>query len=98
MPRFTFNAMLIGCLLAATTFTSAGPLDPDCDAEKAAKSAAMKATVGVGGRCTPKEALEDTARDAVGIEEKGPLEKQKDKHDKDDKEGLAKKAVEEVTD
>ncbi len=39
-------------------------MDPDCDAEKAAKAAATKAVVGVGGRCTPKEALKDTAVDA----------------------------------
>jgi hypothetical protein len=57
---------------------SAGPLDPDCTAKKAAKSSAMKATVGVGGRCTPAEAASDTVRDAVGIEEKGPLEKKRD--------------------
>ena len=29
-----------------------GVLDPDCTAEKAAKSTAMRATVGVGGRFT----------------------------------------------
>jgi hypothetical protein len=51
-----------------------GIVDPDCTAEKAAKSAAMKATVGVGGRCSPAEA----ARDAVGIEENGPVEKRRD--------------------
>ena len=38
----------------------AGVLDPDCTAEKAAKSAAMKATIGVGGRCTAKEAASDS--------------------------------------
>ncbi len=41
----------------------AGVLDPDCDAEKAAKATATKAVVGVGGRCTPKEALKDTTVD-----------------------------------
>jgi hypothetical protein len=55
----------------------AGPLDPECTAEKAAKSAAAKATVGVGGRCSPAEAGKDTAKNAVGIEEKGPMEKRK---------------------
>lgn len=29
------------------------------------KAAATKAVVGVGGRCTPKEALKDTAADKV---------------------------------
>ena len=52
-----------------------GPLDPDCTAQKAAKSAAMKATVGVGGRCSPAEAAADTAKKAVGIEGKRPARK-----------------------
>jgi hypothetical protein len=63
----------------AVTAVSAGPLDPDCTAEKAAKSAAAKATVGVGGRCDPKEAIHDTAKDAVDM---GDNDK-KDKNDKD---------------
>ena len=65
----------------AVTAVSAGPLDPDCTAEKAAKSAAAKATVGVGGRCDPKEAMHDTAKDAVDIGDKD----RKDKNDKNDK-------------
>jgi len=56
---------------------SAGPLDPDCTAEKAAKSAAMKSTVGVGGRRSPKEAAADTAKCKTGIDQ-AP----KDKDDK----------------
>ncbi|MGR5155046.1 hypothetical protein [Vibrio owensii] len=51
-------------LLFGATSTHAGVLDPDCDAEKAAKATATKAVVGVGGRCTPKEALKDTTVDA----------------------------------
>jgi hypothetical protein len=71
---------IVGALLAATAaVASAGPLDPDCTAEKAAKSAAAKATVGVGGRCDPKEALSDTAKDAANV---GDKNKDKDK-DKD---------------
>jgi len=75
---------IVGALLAATTaVASAGPLDPDCTAEKAAKSAAAKATVGVGGRCDPKEALSDTAKDAVDIGDKDK-DRNKDKNqDKD---------------
>jgi hypothetical protein len=64
-------------LLLALGAVSAGPLDPDCTAEKAAKSAAMKATVGVGGRCSPKEAAEDTAKRKTGIDQ--------DRKDNDDK-------------
>jgi hypothetical protein len=68
----------------AVTVVSAGPLDPDCTAEKAAKSAAAKATVGVGGRCDPKEAVHDTAKDAANIGDKDKKDKN-DKKDKDDK-------------
>ncbi len=56
----------------------AGPLDPDCTAEKAAKGAAAKATVGVGGRCSPAEAAKDSAKRAAGVEDKGPIEKRRD--------------------
>jgi hypothetical protein len=81
MNRMKLNSVA-GLLLAlATASASAGPLDPDCTAEKAAKSAAMKATVGVGGRCDPKEAAHDTAKDATGL---GDKDKDKDK-DKDNK-------------
>jgi hypothetical protein len=38
----------------------------------------MKATVGVGGRCSPKEAAADSAKRATGIEDKGPVEKRRD--------------------
>jgi hypothetical protein len=75
---------IVGALLAATAaVASAGPLDPDCTAEKAVKSAAAKATIGVGGRCDPKEALTDSAKDAVNIDDKGPLEERRDDKDKD---------------
>ncbi|AUV88334.1 hypothetical protein [Vibrio campbellii] len=50
--------------LFGSTASYAGVMDPDCDAEKAAKATATKAVVGVGGRCTPKEALKDTTIDA----------------------------------
>lgn len=59
---------------------AAGIVDPDCSPEKAAKSAATKATVGVGGRCDAKEAAKDSSKKAVGVEDKGPLEK-KNKND-----------------
>ena len=75
---------LVGALLAATTaVASAGPLDPDCTPGKAAKSAATKATIGVGGRCDPKEALTDSAKDVAGVDDKGPIEERRDDKDKD---------------
>jgi hypothetical protein len=59
----------------------AGIADPDCTPEKAAKSAAAKSTVGVGGRCDAKEAAKDSGKKAVGVEDKGPIEKKKSKND-----------------
>ncbi len=85
-----YSLLLIVAALSlslSSAYSSAGIVDPDCTAEKAAKSAAAKATVGVGGRCSPAEAAKDTAKDAAGIEEKGALEKRRD----DD--GMAKKAA-----
>lgn len=80
----------LGLMLALMNApATCGVLDPDCTAEKAAKSTAAKATIGVGGRCSPKEAAADSARDVVGIEKKGPVEKRRD----DDDEGIAKKAA-----
>ena len=72
----------VGLALALLSSTAyAGPMDPDCTAEKAAKSAAAKSTVGVGGRCDPKEAAKDSGKKAAGVEEKGPIEKKKSKND-----------------
>jgi hypothetical protein len=83
-----FVLSMIGVVLSlASAVSRGGPLDPDCTAEKAAKSTAMKATVGVGGRCSPAEAAKDTTKKAAGIGDKGPLEKRRD----DD--GLAEKAA-----
>jgi hypothetical protein len=77
------GSVLAGLLLTSTAF--AGVIDPDCTPEKAAKGAAAKATVGVGGRCKPKEAVTDTSKRAVGIDDK-----------KRDGEGIVNKATEKV--
>ena len=45
-------------------------LDRDCTAAKAGKNLAMKATVGIGGPCGPADAAKDTAKGAVGLEDK----------------------------
>jgi hypothetical protein len=58
--------MMAACLGLVCLHAQAGLVDPDCTAEKAVKSAAMKATVGVGGRCDPKEAAADT----MGLDDK----------------------------
>jgi hypothetical protein len=76
MKTETWGATALLVLTAAAIgSTSAGVLDPDCTAEKAAKSAAAKATVGVGGRCDAKEAAKDTASEAVDLD----LDEHKDK-------------------
>jgi hypothetical protein len=80
MKRFALTVLAIAGLSCAE-LTLAGPIDPDCTAEKAAKSVATKATVGVGGRCSPAEAAKDTAKDAVGD---GDRDRKDKKHDDDD--------------
>jgi hypothetical protein len=79
ITQLMIRAGLTFTLIASSAF--AGVIDPDCTAEKAAKSAATKATVGVGGRCSAGEAAKDSGKKAVGVEEKGPIEKKKSKND-----------------
>ena len=67
MKRIT-GTIVVFATMTIVPLASAGVLDPDCTAEKAAKSAAAKATVGVGGRCSPAEAAKDTAKRVTGIE------------------------------
>jgi hypothetical protein len=76
--KHVYAAILTLGLAVSSQIALSGPLDPDCTAEKAAKSAIAKSTVGVGGRCSPGEAAKDTAKDAAGIEDKGVVEKAKD--------------------
>ena len=82
MKRKQLSWIVAALIATMTAAASAGPLDPDCTAEKAAKSAAAKATVGVGGRCNPKEAVSDSAKDVANIDDKGPIEKRRDDNDK----------------
>ncbi len=79
ITRLMTRAGLTFALVASTAY--AGVVDPDCTAEKAAKSAATKATVGVGGRCSAGEAAKDSGKKAAGVEEKGPIEKRTNKND-----------------
>ena len=79
VTRMIASAGLSFTLIVSTAF--AGPVDPNCTPEKAAKSAAAKSTVGVGGRCDAKEAATDSGKKAVGVEEKGPIEKKTSKND-----------------
>lgn len=79
ITRLMASAGLAFTLIASTAH--AGVVDPDCTPEKAAKSAAAKSTVGVGGRCDAKEAAKDSGKKAAGVEEKGPIEKKRSKND-----------------
>jgi hypothetical protein len=72
----TLSQLVAASGLALALFSSsafAGIADPDCTAEKAAKSAAAKSTVGVGGRCDAKEAAKDSGKKAVGVEDKAHI-------------------------
>lgn len=79
MKNQQIPALFTALMLSASLSVQAGVVNPDCTAEKAAKSAATKATVGVGGRCSPAEAAKDT----IGVDKKKDKDKDKDK--KDDK-------------
>ena len=75
MSLMKLKLIFVSMILVTSTAVLAGPVDPDCNATKAARSTAMKATVGVGGRCSPAEAAKDMGKDAVGMEDKGVIEK-----------------------
>lgn len=92
MSKIKLNIFLMSTLIlvSGSSASTAGVLDPDCDAGDAVRSAAMKATVGVGGRCNPAEAAKDMTKGAIGIEDKGLL-----KRNKKDR-GLTKKAAKKV--
>lgn len=84
-------AILASFALSSAVAAQAGPLDPDCTVEKGVKSAAAKATIGVGGRCKPAEVATDSAKRAVGIDDKK-------KRKKKDEGGIAKKAGKKLID
>jgi len=74
MKKLTL-ALLASASIAQASFAVGGIVNPDCTPEKAAKSAAAKATIGKGGRCSPAEAVKDTGKKVAGVEDKGPLTK-----------------------
>lgn len=86
--KWTAQSTLIFVAAMHAHSALAGPLDPECTPGKAAKSAATKATVGVGGRCDAKEAASDSAKNKTGVDDKGRLEKRQD-----DDENVAKRAA-----
>ena len=56
--------------LLLSTSAHANILNRDCTMEKAARNAAMEATVGVSGNCTAEKAVKEQAGKAVGWDEK----------------------------
>jgi len=92
--NMNFNGLIAVTLvfIFSSSASIADMLDPDCDAGNAAKSAAMKATIGFGGKCTPAEAAKDMTKDAVGIDDNGFLKNNKKDH------GFAKKATKKALD
>mgnify|MGYP001821987633 FL=1 len=67
--------LLVALLTTLTASAAVADLRPDCDPKKAARNAAMDATVGVSGRCDTdklakdaKEDLSDSAKDAVDVD------------------------------
>jgi hypothetical protein len=89
MKRQIFAA----CLLTALAGSAAADLKPDvldCDAQRAARNAAMKATVGVSGKCDAgkvvdksKDEVRDNAKDAVDIDLDDRDRHRKDREDRD---------------
>ena len=69
----------------AAAAVSAGPLEPDCTPEKAAKHTAEKATVGVSNRCDPKKTASQGAKKATGTDDKNSKDRAKDKTPNKDK-------------
>ena len=85
MKKILVFTIVITSFLLLSMAAVAGPkkvLDRDCTAAKAAKNTAMKATVGVGGPCGPADAAKDTAKDAVGLDDKKDTKKGKKKGNK----------------
>jgi hypothetical protein len=62
--------------LCMATMAHAGPVTPDCSADKAAKHAAEKSTVGAStNRCSPSKTAKQGAQNVAGVDQKGPVEK-----------------------
>ncbi|WP_157774534.1 hypothetical protein [Aeromonas sp. CU5] len=85
------KAIAIASIFFAMT-AHAGVINPDCNAEKVVKGAAMNATIGVNGRCSTSEAIKDTVTDGTKIDEKvkNVNDKKEDVLSKDKKDMLKK--------
>ncbi len=63
--KLTTFALLSVMLGAANAYADLKPDLLDCNAKKAARNAAMEATVGVSGHCDTGKALKDTKEDTA---------------------------------
>ena len=88
MFRLLVGAGVLSVSLGLSSVVTSGVVDPECTAKKAGKSAAMKATVGVGGRCDIAEATTDTAKRAVDSADKSAGGERQD-----DEAGVVKKSA-----
>ena len=100
MKQKFVHTLVTASFLLLSFASNAGALKADCSPAKAGKNAAMKATVGVGGRCSPADAARDSAKGVTGIDEDDNGQgKDKGKHkgrdnDKDkDKDNKATKSM-----
>ncbi len=79
-------------VLALTLFLLAPAVQADlieCDAKKAARNAAMEATVGVSGRCDPEKLVEKEREDlADEIDDKVDLDRDEKREKRKDGDGL----------
>ena len=78
--------ILILALVALSGTGALADLKPDaldCDPKKAARNAAMDATVGVSGRCDPGKAAKNTKQDVVDdVKDSVDVDLDKKKHPK----------------
>ncbi len=85
MKQLKILPLITGLLLVAAPALADKPRLIDCDAEKAARNAAMEAVVGVHGPCDPEKLAEQKKEDAMdkvdGAKDKAADHKE-DVHDK----------------
>lgn len=82
-------SILLAALAAASAQADLKPDLVDCDPQKAARNAAMDATVGISGRCDPEKLTKDAREEA---KEKVDIDRDKDKkrHDRKSDRALKK--------
>ncbi len=92
--------VLVGVVLSFSQLASAGIINPDCTAEKAVRSAAANATVGVSGRCSLANTAKDAASNAVSdvLPDEGVAGKAMDRVKPGKNKGMMKKATKAVID